>query len=571
MLAMTLSLIQDTGSTSIPPQPEPVLLITPSSQAGLQVPEPPLGGVAEPELVPIAAENPLPVEQPVGHTPEQAPGHTPTHRTDFISTPIAAPELPPVPEFYASQPSGVTRELASAFALANAITHQISLAETKQPHVSSQPSGFSGLELQTTALQSSWSSAASQQTTSLEIHQVEIRVRTVGGATESSEVPPPSPRLSEAVVQQELRVRAGQALAMDAIHQDLHHLHQLGLFSAVDASIVQTPQGAIVTYEVTERVASEFRIGGGTDQFIGVYGALGYRNQQLGGLGQQLDTNLQLSTTGDVQFLVSLSSPYRRSGDSVGYRVYLFRDRVQANRLGGGFALSRPVGDWQGTIALDYARITVRDRDTFGNPLSFSRNLDDDLLTLSLGMALDRRNHPIHPTQGWLLRLGTEQALPIGAGNVSTNRLRASFVQYVALQSAKPDPMAEILAIRLEGATALGELLPYWSFSPGDPSFVTFDRVRSYVLASVEYRLPLGSISLFGSTIPLGGVFFVDVGSDLGSGNSVIGRISNSSSGIGVGYGIGLRANSPWGLTRLDLGIGNQGDFRIQVGFGQRF
>ncbi len=565
---MTLSLVQDTVSTSTPPQPEPVPLIAPRSQAGLHVPALSPNGVAEPELAPIAAEEP----PPIGHAVGQTPGRTPGYSTDFTSTPIAAPELPTTPEFYPSQPSGVTRELASAFALANAITHQVSLVEARQPRVlGSQPSGSSVLASQTTASTSSWLSAATQQPTSLGIQKVEIRVRPVGGATDSNEGPPPSSRLSESVVQQELRVRAGQALAMDAIYQDFHHLHQLGLFSAVDASIVQTPQGAIVTYEVTERVASEFKIGGGTDQFIGVYGALGYRNQQLGGLGQQLDTNLQLSTTGDVQFLASLSSPYRRSSDSVGYRVYLFRDRVQANRLGGGFALSRPVGDWQGTIALDYARITVRDRDTFGNPLSFSRNLDDDLLTLSLGMALDRRNHPIHPTQGWLLRLGTEQALPIGSGNISTNRLRAGFVQYVALGSAKPDPMAEILAIRLEAATALGELLPYWSFSPGDPSFVTFDRVRSYVLASFEYRLPFGSISLFGSTIPLGGVFFVDLGSDLGSGNSVTGRISNTPSGMGIGYGIGLRANSPLGLTSLDLGIGNQGDFRIQVGFGQRF
>ncbi len=535
---MTLSLAQDSIPSSVQAQPEPVLVIA-EQPAELSVSESPLA-VAAPETDAIAPEihrlQSHKLLPPQGEIPAQTQGIA---VPEVISSSMLPSRQPRVPS---QQPSELTPELTTALVAAEAFTQQIGVRSSIVP-----PSPISS-----------------------PIHHVEIKIQSAEGQGDDRASPPPS-RIPISMVRQELRVAPGQVVSAEAIQQDLLHLDRLGLFSAVDAFVTQTPEGAIVTYELAEKTPSQMRFGAGTDQFIGVYGTVGYRNQEVGILGQQLDANLQVSTTADVQFLVSIANPYRRSSDSVGYRAYVFRDRVQANRLGGGFALHRPIGDWLGTISLDYARVTLQDSDPLGRPLSFSGNRDDDLLSLSLGMALDRRNHPSHPTQGWVLRLGTEQALPIGAGSVSSNRLRAGFVQYFALHSQKPDPMAEVLAIRLEAATALGELRPYWAFSPGDPSFVTFDRVRSYLLASVEYRTPLTTISVFGTSIPLGGVLFVDAGSDLGSSSTVFGRTSNRASGAGIGYGVGLRANSPFGLVRLDVGIGNQGDLRVQLGFGQRF
>ncbi|MCS6815408.1 MAG: BamA/TamA family outer membrane protein [Cyanobacteria bacterium] len=527
---MTLSSIQDAASPPVQTitEPAPVIWNEPYQTVTTEH----IPAITVPEISPIA--------------PDAITTHDTTASQPLYQ--VASPEASITPEF-GTQTSIVaspehSQELASALQVARIVTQQVG-------------------DLSSSAVALTPSSSAM-------IHQVDIRIRPAGVPISDRESAP-SGSIASSLIQPELLAKAGQPLSMEIIQQDLHHLHQLGLFSAVDATITPTPDGNVVTYELEERTVSQVSVGAGTDQFIGVFGTVGYRNQNVGMLGQQFDANVQVSTTGDVQFSTSLTNPYRRSGDQVGYRAYLFRDRVQANRFGGGFALSRPFGDWQGTISLDYARVSVRDRDQFGNPLSFSRAIDDDLLTLSLGLAFDRRNHPIYPTQGWLLRLGTEQALPIGAGNVASNRLRANLVQYVPLRSPQPVPVADVLAIRLEAATAVGELVPYWSFSPGDPSFVSFDRVRSYILGSLEYRMSLATISIFGTLIPLGGVVFIDVGSDLGSGNTVTGRISNRSSGVGIGYGVGLRAYSPLGLLRLDAGIDNQGDLRVQLGFGQRF
>ncbi|MEO1741857.1 MAG: BamA/TamA family outer membrane protein, partial [Cyanobacteria bacterium J06629_9] len=89
---------------------------------------------------------------------------------------------------------------------------------------------------------------------------------------------------------------------------------------------------------------------------------------------------------------------------------------------------------------------------------------------------------------------------------------------------------------------------------------------RSFVQATAEYRFPL-------FTQFLGGTLFVDVASDLGSGDSVLGNPAGvrDKPGSGFGYGVGVRVNTPLGALRLDYGFNDQGDSRIHFGLGERF
>jgi outer membrane protein insertion porin family len=41
--------------------------------------------------------------------------------------------------------------------------------------------------------------------------------------------------------------------------------------------------------------------------------------------------------------------------------------------------------------------------------------------------------------------------------------------------------------------------------------------------------------------------------------------------GTGLGYGAGLRVNSPIGIIRADYGFNDKGDSQLQFGLGQRF
>jgi outer membrane protein insertion porin family len=88
---------------------------------------------------------------------------------------------------------------------------------------------------------------------------------------------------------------------------------------------------------------------------------------------------------------------------------------------------------------------------------------------------------------------------------------------------------------------------------------------KSYVTASAEYRFPILSI--------VGGTLFADYGTDLGTGSRVLGDPAGTRGkpGSGFGYGAGVRINSPLGPLRLDFGLNDKGDSRIQFGIGERF
>jgi outer membrane protein insertion porin family len=68
-------------------------------------------------------------------------------------------------------------------------------------------------------------------------------------------------------------------------------------------------------------------------------------------------------------------------------------------------------------------------------------------------------------------------------------------------------------------------------------------------------------------------VIFVDFASDLGTGDSVLGKPASvrDKPGTGAGVGLGVRVRSPVGLIRFDVGIGDSGELKFVLGTKQRF
>ena len=112
---------------------------------------------------------------------------------------------------------------------------------------------------------------------------------------------------------------------------------------------------------------------------------------------------------------------------------------------------------------------------------------------------------------------------------------------------------------------------PYEAFSLGGSNSVRgFDEGnlgsgRSFVQASAEYRFPILSA--------VGGALFVDAATDLGTGDNVPGNPAGllDKPGSGLGYGVGIRVQSPLGPLRIDYGFNTEGDSRINFGIGERF
>jgi len=410
---------------------------------------------------------------------------------------------------------------------------------------------------------------------------------------------PTQGRTKEDFLKHELKLKSGDVFRIDTARQDLQQLYKLGLFDNANISLNGDARKVDVTYDLLERSVRGVNVGGGYGSDTGLFGTINYRDQNFGGVAKQVGLNVQVGAR-DFQFDGNFTSPYRESNpDMPGYSVngfkrgglsQTFNDNFQNNpeleknyqqlresQFGGGLTLSKPVGEWDGSLGLNYTRTSIRDRsgniittDSLGNPVSFSGTGVDDLLSVTAGVSRDQRNNPYNPTQGSLLSLTSQQSIPVGNGSILMNRLQANYSQYLPVKLFETkDP--QVLAFNVQGGTTIGDLPPYMAYNLGGINSVrgygTGDLAsgRSYVLASAEYRVPVFN--------PVGAVLFADFGSDLGTAGSVLGEPGNvrGKAGTGFGYGAGLRVNSPVGIIRADYGFTDKGDSRLQFGLGQRF
>ncbi|MEG4633104.1 BamA/TamA family outer membrane protein [Microcoleus sp. AR_TQ3_B6] len=431
------------------------------------------------------------------------------------------------------------------------------------------------------------------------VYVAEVKIRFVNSRGEAVDKKgnPVEGRISEDFIRGELKLKAGDNYSQSVVRSDLQQLQQLGLFDKVTVSIEEVGTDINVIYNVQERSARSFGVSASLSDDIGVAVPLSYTDRTFARNPQRLEVELQPSLRG-IQYDVEFISPYVAAPDRLGYSVRAFGDRriseifnkdidlpngdrVREIRMGGNLRFTRPLGDWQSTLGLNYTNISTRDRnlniarrDELGNPLTFSGSGVDELYTVSFGAMLDRRDNPFNPTSGSILSLSTEQSIPLGRGNIVSNRLLANYIQYVPvtwLGLLESEALPEMLAFNLQAGTVIGDLPPTEAFRLGGRNSVrTYDSgdigsSRSYFLASGEYRFPVGR--------DVGGVIFVDFESDLGTGDSVLGKPASvrDKPGTGAGVGVGVRVRSRFGLIRLDMGVSDSGDLKFVLGTKQRF
>jgi outer membrane protein insertion porin family len=431
------------------------------------------------------------------------------------------------------------------------------------------------------------------------VYVAEVKIRFVNSRGEAVDKKgnPVEGRISEDFIRGELKLKPGDNYSPSVVRSDLQQLQQLGLFDKVTVSIEEVGTDINVIYNVQERSARSFGISASLSDDIGVAVPLSYTDRTFARNPQRLAVELQPSLRG-IQYDVQFVSPYVAAEDRLGYSVRAFGDRriseifnkdidlpngdrVREIRVGGNLRFTRPLGDWQSTLGLNYTNISTRDRslniarrDELGNPLTFSGTGVDELYTVSFNLMLDRRDNPFNPTRGSILSLSTEQSIPLGRGNIVSNRLLANYIQYVPvtlLGRLESEALPEMFAFNLQAGTVIGDLPPTEAFRLGGRNSVrTYDSgdigsSRSYFLASGEYRFPVGR--------DVGGVIFVDFESDLGTGDSVLGKPAavRDKPGTGAGVGVGVRVRSRFGLIRLDMGVSDSGDLKFVLGTKQRF
>ncbi|MEH2392821.1 MAG: BamA/TamA family outer membrane protein [Nostoc sp.] len=455
------------------------------------------------------------------------------------------------------------------------------------------------------------------------VENIRVRFRNKDGQETDEKGQPIRGRTQEYIITRELELKPGQVFNRNTVQKDLQRVYGVGLFEDVNVSLDpgSDPSKVDVVVNVAERSSGSIAAGAGISSASGLFGTVSYQQQNLNGRNQKLGAEVQV---GERELLFDLrftdpwiaGDPYRTS-----YTTNIFRrssislifdgkdediktfdpgnptntnsqDRPRILRVGGGVTFTRPLSSnpyktsvWTASAGLQYQRVSARD--AHGNlrktgavfnddngirtsdeiPLTLSSSGQDDLLLLQLGAQRDLRNNPLQPTSGSYLRFGVDQSVPIGLGSIFLTRFRGSYSQYLPIKLISLSKGAQTLAFNLQAGTIFGDLPPYEAFTLGGSNSVrgyeegALASGRSYVQASVEYRFPVFSV--------VSGALFFDVGSDLGT-NTRAAEVLNKN-GSGFGYGLGVRVQSPLGPIRIDYGINDDGDSRINFGIGERF
>jgi len=452
------------------------------------------------------------------------------------------------------------------------------------------------------------------------VENVKVKFRDKEGNEVNEKGEPIRGRTKDYIITREVELKPGQVFNRNIIQRDLQRVFGLALFEDVNVSLDPgtDPSKVNVVINVAERSSGSIAAGAGVSSASGLFGTISYQQQNLGGRNQKLGTELQL---GERELLFDLrftdpwiaGDPYRTS-----YTTNIFRRRSislifegkdknietfdpnnitntdaqvspRITRLGGGITFTRPLttnpyknAAWVASAGLQYQRVSGRDAD--GNlrtegalfdgstisakiPLTVSPSGEDDLFLLKLGAQRDLRNNPTQPTKGSYLSFGLDQSVPIGSGSIFMTRLRGNYSQYLPIKLIGFSKKPETLAFNAQGGTILGDLPPYEAFTLGGSNSVRgygegrLGSGSSYIQAAAEYRFPVFSV--------VSGALFFDYGSDLGTSTKAAQLLNKS--GDGYGYGLGLRIQSPLGPIRIDYGITDNNESRINFGIGERF
>ncbi|MEO1069052.1 MAG: BamA/TamA family outer membrane protein [Cyanobacteria bacterium J06638_6] len=434
------------------------------------------------------------------------------------------------------------------------------------------------------------------------IENIEVRYINELGESVDEDGNPVGGRTRPFIVTREFETQPGDVFNQTDIEEDFQRVFGLGIFEDVVPGLEPAPEDprkVTVIVNIRERNTGSVAAGLGFNFTGDLFGTVSFRQDNFGGNNQKFSAEAQISTR-DLLFDISFTDPWI-AGDPfrTSYTATAFArlannlnfdggpnpinlsngDQVRIRRLGGGITFSRPLDNgWVVAVGTLVQNVSSRDQggrvnsvDADGNPLTASSSGVDDLWTFPLSATRDRRNDAFNPTSGSVLRLNTEQSIPLGRGSIFMNRLRGSYSYYIPLSLLNFTEGPQTLALNVQAGTIVGDVPPYEAFALGGTNSIRgYDEGevgsgRSYAQFTAEYRFPLFSF--------LGGALFLDVGSDLGSGNAVPGAPgpSRGKPGSGFGYGAGVRVSTPLGPLRIDYGISNEGQGRIHFGFGERF
>jgi outer membrane protein insertion porin family len=386
-------------------------------------------------------------------------------------------------------------------------------------------------------------------------------------------------RTKEYVIRRYVRTKAGEVYNGRKLSSDVTRLMNLGYFETVryEAAMGDDPGTVVVIITVVERrLTGNAGFGLMYGSAGGLVGFVDLVKTNVGGSGQVI--SLRGEFGGRTSFELGYHHPWIMSPETrlnLGlYNRFIVREAFvtpeeggdrrtilyDERRTGGNLTLGRPISD-HSTVFLrlrsddvSISGLTAEEEPYLGGAAFAPRQVR----SVTLAVSADTRDSNYNPRRGSYTQLSTEVAGILGGG--------ANFNKYV-VDTRRYFPIGgqNVLAMRLLGGVVTGEAPYLEQFLIGGHESLRGYRTDRFAgsrmaILNTEYRFPL--------TGNLLGVVFVDVGDAWG------GAIASDPFFQGdevftshVGYGVGIRVQTPIGPLRLDLGFSEEG---TETHFGAR-
>lgn len=374
-------------------------------------------------------------------------------------------------------------------------------------------------------------------------------------------------RTLDRVIRREFLLVEGDAFNASKLRRSRQRVDDLGFFSRVDVntSIGSAPDRTVVEVDVEEQSTGELTIGAGFSTEDGALGEIQLRERNLLGRGQDLRIATSIAQSNQTVDL-SFTEPYFLGEEvAAGFDIFhILRDRQDESgyestesgfQLRAGYDITRELRQ---TWRYRFDRTKIEDVSSTAS--RFIRDQEGEAYKSLVGqtLAYDRRNSAIDPTEGYILRLGTDVAglggdiayfeASVGADYFHT--FTEDWVGMIGGEVSRIDSLDDE-DIRVNDRLFLGgdDLRGFESAGVGPRDTGTDDALGGQTRAAgtVELSFPLGLPTEYGIT----GSVFSDFGTlsdvpDSGAGIVDTGEIRASA-------GVGLAWRSPFGPIRLDF------------------
>jgi outer membrane protein insertion porin family len=381
-----------------------------------------------------------------------------------------------------------------------------------------------------------------------------------------------------------IRTREGETYNAQKVARDVGRLNSLGWFETVrqDAEMGTEAGKVMLIVTVVERKRTGMAsVGGGYSSVQGLVGLIDLTKSNVGGNGQQVSIRGEFG--GRTSYELGYQHPWVMTPetrlstgiydrlilreafitDDEGQHSILYDER----RNGGNLTLGRPLSDsTQVFLGVRSDDISISDLSPEEEALLKGGEPDlpaafqpRDVRSVTLAAVNDTRSDLYNPRQGFYQRFSAEFAGVFGG---------VDFNKYVS-DSRRFFPMGSrnVVAVRLLAGAVTGEAPYLERFLIGGSESLRGFRTDRFVgthmaIVNTEYRFPVSENLL--------GVVFVDVGDAWGGTVSSEGGLEglvHESFTAHLGYGVGVRVQTPIGALRLDLGFSEEG---TETHFGVR-